>query len=567
MSSAPKPDSAEPATKSDDLVGTILNERYQILRLLNEGGMAKIYVAKHKVLGREVAIKVLKGGCADDTDVVQRFINEGRAAGTLGHPNIVECTDIGTTLDGKPYLVLELLTGHSLADEIIRSGPMPIGRAAKIASRIADALATAHVSGIVHRDLKSDNIFLSRKRGVVDWVKVLDFGVSKFDSEPVGTQKGSMLGTPDFMAPEQVVDAGAVDLRADIYALGVILYEMLTGRRPFHGIPFPMVLYAIAHEPATPLESFRSDVPPALCALVAKAMAKRPEDRQASMFEMLEGLEPFADRISSDASMDDLLASSSARLSVTPFSDLPPEPTEERRRSSSSGAAPTSSTLPNPNQPKNTRPKSTILGAAVIVSGLVLCTAGLLWLRFSAEPTPPPVTPPTPQKEITEVDVIVTPAEASVEVDGRPTKLAKGILKIKGVVGTVRHVRAFVGTNETRAEVVISLDGAIPPRLDVTIPAPAPSASNSTVAPLHTPPVFTAPPVRTALPPIPTIPLPSVTFPPHVPTVPPPVLTIPPPVPPPAPPVLTGPVSTAPAPTVKPIEKSTPTVAPPPASQ
>lgn len=483
MSSATKQDGAD-AAKQDELVGTVLNERYQILRLLNEGGMAKIYVARHTVLGREVAIKVLKGGCADDTDVVQRFVNEGRAAGTLGHPNIVECTDIGKTPDGKPYLVLELLVGHSLADEIIRSGPMAVGRAAKIASRIADALATAHVSRIVHRDLKSDNVFLARKRGVVDWVKVLDFGVSKFDSEPVGTQKGSMLGTPDFMAPEQVVDAGAVDLRADIYALGVILYEMLAGRRPFHGIAFPMVLYAIAHEPPPPLESFRSDIPPELIALVNKAMSKRPEDRQTSMFQILEGLEPFADRVSVDASMDDLVASSSARLSVVPFPEALLDATDERRRSSSSAAAPTSSTLPNPNQAKQPRTVVTLFWGMGIGLVVLMVIAG--WLELRSPQAPSAATnslSAAPTKESVEVSVTITPPNASVEIDGRPVKMTKGILKIKGAIGSVHYVRAFLDGVETRSEVVISLDGAVPSRLDVAIAAPSTSAVVPPAAP------------------------------------------------------------------------------------
>lgn len=484
MSPVPKQDSADVATKSDDLVGTILNERYLILRLLNEGGMAKIYVAKHTVLGREVAIKVLKGSCADDTDVVQRFINEGRAAGTLGHPNIVECTDIGTTTDGKPYLVLELLVGHSLADEIVRFGPLAIGRAAKIASRIADALATAHISGIVHRDLKSDNVFLSRKRGVLDWVKVLDFGVSKFDSDPAGTQKGSMLGTPDFMAPEQVVDARTVDLRADVYALGVILYEMLAGRRPFHGIGFPMVLYAIAHEPPPDLESIRKDIPSELLAIIVKAMSKRPEDRHASMFEVLAELEPYADRLSMDASMDDLMASSSAKLTISAFPELFGAE-EERRRSSSSGAAPTSSTLPNSNQKKNTLSLGAIFGGIAIVSILLIGAIGLIWARSTETPAPVTVASVAPQKEIIEVGVALTPANASVEVDGRLVEASNGVIKIKGIVGTVRHVRAFVGTHETRAEVVISLDGAIPARIDVSVPAPVLSASTPIAAPTY----------------------------------------------------------------------------------
>lgn len=485
-SSVPTSDRNSAGSKVDDLIGTVLNERYQILRLLNEGGMARIYVAKHTVLGREVAIKVLKGGCADDSDVVQRFINEGRAAGTLGHPHIVECTDIGTTADGRPYLVLELLAGHSLADEIIRSGPMPVGRAAKIASRIADALATAHGSGIVHRDLKSDNVFLSRKRGIVDWVKVLDFGVSKFSSEPVGTQKGSMLGTPDFMAPEQVVDAAAVDLRADIYALGVILYEMLAGRRPFHGIAFPMVLYAIAHEAPPTLESFRSDIPPDVLALVNKAMSKRPEDRHASMLELLAAVEPFADRVSApDASMDDLVASSSARLSVVPLAELQLDAADERRRSSSSGAMPTTATWPNPGEKKTSFSSTTAMGIFALVG---LSSLGIVAFRRQLLTQEAALSAATtaPANEIVEADVGIAPGDAIVEVDGRRVEVMNGTIKIKGAIGTVHHVHAMVGSNDARTDVVISLNGAMPSRVEVAVPKATPSvgtASASAFAP------------------------------------------------------------------------------------
>jgi serine/threonine protein kinase len=494
MPAVPKSDGAGATSRPDELVGSILNERYQILRLLNEGGMAKIYVAKHTVLGREVAIKVLKGGCADDTDVVQRFINEGRAAGTLGHPNIVECTDIGTTPDGKPYLVLELLQGHSLAEEINRSGPLAIGRAAKIASRIADALATAHMAGIVHRDLKSDNVFLARKRGIIDWVKVLDFGVSKFGSDPVGTQKGSMLGTPDFMAPEQVVDACEVDSRADIYALGVILYEMLTGRRPFHGVAFPMVLYAIAHEVPPRVGTFRDDVPEEILAVVDKAMSKDPEDRQASMVEIVETLEPFVERVSMDTSMDDLVASSSAKLTMLQWSELQQLGDEKPRSSKRGGAptssrrgiAPTSATLPNPttatvpntSDKKPSRSFIPFLGAVGIGVAMGIGMYALMWVRSNASQNEAALVPVAqPQRDIVGGVFNVTPPEASVEVDGRPVANSKGVVKIEGIVGTVRHVRAFVGLHEARAEVVISLNGPIPSRIDVPVPALAPSAS------------------------------------------------------------------------------------------
>lgn len=495
MASAPKSESADAASKTDELVGTILGERYEILRLLNEGGMAKIYVAKHKVLGREVAVKVLKGGCADDSDAVQRFTNEGRAAGTLGHPNIVECTDIGTTPDGKPYLVLELLVGHSLADEIIRSGPLAIGRAAKIASRIADALATAHAAGVVHRDLKSDNVFLARKRGVVDWVKVLDFGVSKFHEDSGNTQKGSMLGTPDFMAPEQVVDARAVDSRADIYALGVILYEMLAGRRPFHGIAFPMVLYTIAHEPPPRLDSFRKDIPPEVLAIVEKAMSKRPEDRQSSMIELVMALEPFADRVSMDASMDDLVASSSAKITALQFAELQQlGAAEEKRRSSSTGAAPTSATLANASDKKPSRSVATVLGAIGIAAILGVGVYASTWFRSNGvrDEAAPAASP----AKMIDAMIIVTPPDASVEIDGRPVDHSNGVVKIRGVVGTVHHVRAFVGSHETRAEVVISLSGPVPARIEVAAAAAsasAPAPAFLPVLPASASPEYVAP--------------------------------------------------------------------------
>ena len=159
-------------------------------------------------------------------------MNEARAAGTLGHPNIVESTDMGFTPNHVPYIVFEYLEGTLLTDEIYRVGGLPVRRAIRIASQIASALHAAHNAGIVHRDLKSDNVFLTDKDDALDHVKVLDFGISRF-LETDEAQRNMVMGTPEFMAPEQITDPGSVDHRADIYALGVILYEMLTARRPF----------------------------------------------------------------------------------------------------------------------------------------------------------------------------------------------------------------------------------------------------------------------------------------------------------------------------------------------
>ncbi len=488
MASLPKLDSTDGVSKPDELVGCILNERYEIIRLLNEGGMAKIYLAKHTVLGREVAIKVLKSGCADDTEMMQRFINEGRAAGTLGHPNIVECTDIGTTPNDKPYLVLELLAGHSLADEMIRIGQLAVGRAARIGLRIADALATAHAAGIVHRDLKSDNVFLARRRGTLDVVKVLDFGISKFDFDRAGTQKGSMLGTPDFMAPEQVVDAGSVDARADIYALGVILYEMLAGCRPFHGIPFPMVLYAIANDPPPSLESLRNELPAELIVVVDKAMSKRPEDRYATMMDVAAALEPFADRISVDSMVEDRVSGSFGRVSFSSYAETLAGPADEKRRSSSGAAAPISSTLSDVVQKKGRISLATALGAAGVAIAIGF---GAYVLTRRNEAPVPAVAVLAPQQEMITVDFSVMPPDALVEVDGRLVELVQGALKLRGIAGSVKHVRAFVGSHEARAQVVISLDGAMPAHIEVNVPVP--SAIASAISP---PPALITAPVR-----------------------------------------------------------------------
>ncbi len=288
----------QPRLTMDPRVGTVLSDRYMVMKRLGQGGMARVYLARHQIIGRSVAIKVLLPHLVEDALIVRRFVNEARAAGMIGHPNIVESVDIGTTDDGLPFLVLEYLEGTSLSDEVVRVGPMPVERAVGIALQIASALAAAHAQSIIHRDLKSENVYLVERDGRADHVKVLDFGVSKFaggvkDQKSL-TAQGSVLGTPECMAPEQFIDPDSVDARIDVYALGVLLYELLGGKTPFHGIPFPKVLHSIVHEVPAPLTQKRPDVPTELDALVQRAMAKSRDDRPASMDELYEMLLPFA---------------------------------------------------------------------------------------------------------------------------------------------------------------------------------------------------------------------------------------------------------------------------------
>src|SRR5262245_32362654 len=289
--------------------GDTLEGRYKILKIVGEGGMGTVYQAEHMLIKRKVAIKILRPELAEDSAVVERFMNEARAAGAIGHPHIVESTDMGFTRDEVPFIVFEYLEGTLLTDEIYRVRGMPPRRALRIATQIASALHAAHTAGIVHRDLKSDNVFLTDKEDASDHVKVLDFGISRFleaEANSSGDDSQSrhlVMGTPEFMAPEQILTPEKVDGRADIYALGVVLYEMLTARRPFDFDDQKLtaerrltetdkLLHKIVTEPVPLINRF--DLPPGLEELIKeKLLAKDPEHRFQSMKDVQGAFEAF----------------------------------------------------------------------------------------------------------------------------------------------------------------------------------------------------------------------------------------------------------------------------------
>ncbi|HEY5927826.1 MAG TPA: serine/threonine-protein kinase [Kofleriaceae bacterium] len=286
--------------------GDTLEGRYKIIKTVGEGGMGTVYLAEHMLIKRKVAIKILRPELAADAAVVERFMNEARAAGAIGHPHIVESTDMGFTRDEVPFIVFEYLEGTLLTDEIYRVRGMPPRRALRIATQIASALHAAHSAGIIHRDLKSDNVFLTDKEDASDHVKVLDFGISRFLEAEAGEDSSSrhlVMGTPEFMAPEQILTPEKVDKRADIYALGVVLYEMLTARRPFdfdeHKLTAERrltetdrLLHKIVTEPVPLINRF--DLPPGLEELIKdKLLAKDPDQRFDSMKDVQGAFEAF----------------------------------------------------------------------------------------------------------------------------------------------------------------------------------------------------------------------------------------------------------------------------------
>ena len=267
---------------------------YRVLEKLGEGGMGEVYRAHDSRLGRDVALKVLPAEFAADPERLQRFEREARATAALSHPNILAVYDLGS-YEGTPYIVEELVEGESLRERL-SGGPFPVTSAVELASQIARGLAAAHEKHIVHRDLKPDNVIVTRD-GVA---KILDFGLAKFvdprspdDSEtltraPAGeTESGRVLGTIAYMAPEQARGA-AVDHRADIFALGVVLYEMLAGSRPFAGVGAIDTLSAILKDDPKPLPS---TVPSGLQGVVHRCLEKRPDDRFATAREVLAALQ------------------------------------------------------------------------------------------------------------------------------------------------------------------------------------------------------------------------------------------------------------------------------------
>jgi eukaryotic-like serine/threonine-protein kinase len=290
------------ASESTPLVGQLLDGRYQIVREIASGGMSAVYEATHVKIGRTVAIKVLHREMAGDPEVVTRFLNEARAVGTFGHPNIVASTDFGELAGHVPYLVLEYLEGHTLGHEVQTEGPLPIRRVVRIALQIASALEAAHARDVIHRDLTSANIFLVQREGRPDHVKVLDFGISKFMAAEYAspkTRRGLTMGTPEFMSPEQISDPDSVDARVDVYGLGVIMYQMLAGQCPFTRMPLQSLLTQIVIEPPPPIE--RGGIPEELQAIVTKALSKSPGDRYARMCDLGFELERLAAQIFSGA--------------------------------------------------------------------------------------------------------------------------------------------------------------------------------------------------------------------------------------------------------------------------
>jgi serine/threonine protein kinase len=394
---------ADPSTES--LLGTVIDGKYRIDRLLGEGGMGAVYKVHHLGLRREFALKVLRPELTSHKEVAARFDREAQSAARLDHPNCLHATDFGTTEGGLKYMVMQLLSGHELSDEL-EDGALPPERAVSLMLQIARGLEHAHEHGIVHRDIKPENVFVTTDHDDRELLKLVDFGIAKVlegelaDASPKLTRAGMVFGTPRYMSPEQAA-GGEIDHRSDLYSAGIVFYQMLAGAVPFDSDDLIRVLRQQIIEPPPPLPEH---VPSELCAIVERLLAKDRDDRFENATALVQQLEAWRSASSgSRAASASLDATISPSMSASPPSVPPvtsPAMSSPSRTTtigtaprSPTGGAETTPSLPTLLPTALTlrpglvrRAPRTIVGAAI--GGVLALTVTCAWLLGGDDPTP-----------------------------------------------------------------------------------------------------------------------------------------------------------------------------------
>ncbi len=386
---------------------------YEIKSKLGEGGMGAVYLGEHPLIGKKVAIKVLLEEYAANEAVVTRFFNEAKAVNDIGHQNIVDIIDFGKVPneDGSGemvYFVMELLNGESLADRVKRL-PLTFDETRHVMVQCCDALAASHAKGIVHRDLKPDNLFLGRRGQDPNFVKILDFGIAKLTGAGAASSKtrtGTVIGTPYYMSPEQCAGRGHIDHRSDIYSLGCVMYELLTGQLPFPGEGFGDILVAhLTREPPKPSE-VRADVPHDLEAVVLKAMNKDREQRYQTMEEYGAAVVGKVIQSSGDFKFQPLFADEASQKIKLPDLNKPgfntgdKKPTGDKKITTLSGAA---SEMADGGRKRS---GSTIAVVAAVLA--VAAAGGFVVLRGTQKPdVPAAVVQPTAPAPVVDAPPVV----------------------------------------------------------------------------------------------------------------------------------------------------------------
>ncbi|MBN2342498.1 MAG: serine/threonine protein kinase [Deltaproteobacteria bacterium] len=402
-------------------VGTVLDNKYELVSLLGEGGMGAVYEAQHRLINRRLAVKFLHPQYANNDEVVTRFQREAQAAAKIGHENIIEITDMGTTEDDAPYIVMEYLEGTDVKGVLEQEGVQSVERTAHIMIQALSALQAAHDAHIIHRDLKPENIFLISKSSNPDYVKLLDFGISKFkeletDGQKALTQTGTVLGTPHYMSPEQARGEQNLTPRSDIYAMGVIMYQMLTGHLPFDAPNYNALLIKILTEDPPLPETLNPDLPEDIADTIKIAMARDPEERFVDCDEFKSRLVNYVPG----------MAESTGALNIVTHR------TAAVRRTQTMTATPLEMTQSGISTRKSKLPLLLGAAAAVVLAAVIGIVAVMSGggdeqpAEKVAEPPKPVVAQPEPtekpkemkQENQIELTVKAEPADAVITIDG-----------------------------------------------------------------------------------------------------------------------------------------------------
>ena len=372
--------------------GTVVDGKYTIQRLLGRGGTGTVYEAQHAVIGHRIALKIVNADRAQRPEPLARFQREAKICGTIRHPNVGQIYDVGT-YDGKPYMVLELHEGQSLAD-VLAESILPVPAIIEITLQVLSALAAVHHAGVVHRDVKPDNVMLVRSLDGDIVVKLVDFGISKLITADIRertlTREGSILGSPDYMSPEQL-RGQEVDARTDLYAVGVLLYEAITGSAPFDAENLSDLMAAILRDPVLPPRELRDDCPEELNALILKAMSRPSDERFQSAAELARQLEQIRSALR-------MVPNVGMQLLRKPMPRREERATRARRMprkvAETASAAPAPSTAIEDDEtiptlrPTAVRGRGKLLWASALI--VLLGVAGTLAFRDDEQVAPPP---------------------------------------------------------------------------------------------------------------------------------------------------------------------------------
>ncbi|MEA2747168.1 MAG: eukaryotic-like serine/threonine-protein kinase [Myxococcales bacterium] len=363
-------------------VGTVINERYKLEAVIGEGGMGVVFEATHLGLGRTVAVKVVRGGQSDGADAAARLVREARVVGTLRSPHVAHVLDVGEH-EGEPFLVMERLHGRTVHDLVRAEGALGVEQVAALVIQACHALDDAHRHGIVHRDVKPSNMFLVADETDAVSLKIIDFGISKSlpidaDGSHNETKTGTLLGSPSFMSPEQIRSSKDVDARTDIWSLGIVMYFLLTAKKPFEAESLLDLMTSVVHETPPRLRAIRPDVPDAVERVVLRCLAKDREDRYATAAELAHALAPFAPPVPRDLALAMPLDRGPVSSNRAPSSrkEIMRGTTPERPPASDPNSETLTASVTASLRTPGARPSTRTRTVAVVAIGVVLLGAG-----------------------------------------------------------------------------------------------------------------------------------------------------------------------------------------------